>query len=744
MVSDVMSAPVWLGVNVLLISAAWRLSRRLSPGDDLLQSVMHALVLSLGCLVAAATLLGMAGFLNGPLLLGLVTAIAVVTHWCMRGDSQFKSTVSHLLPADRLEQFWVVVWGAVASFGVGHVITSGLLKFPTDFDSLMYHAPLIVQWVQSGNLYAQDIHAWSVPGNNELVGLWMAAPFSGDFWLALMNLPSAMLLAVSTLELGRLLGLGSWFRHVAALVVLTNNPVIHQLISAENDVTVAALFLSALCYGMRLSLRTGRSHAYVDSDVCLGAITIGLLAGVKYYAIGYAALAWGATIGVLILMQGWRRTAPVAIAWALAAMILSGFWYARNAALTGSPLYPMAVTTTNHLQANIYPSLWQSTFVANMRLGTLKLAIDAIRGIAGPCHVVAFLALPVSFASVLAAAMRSWKSRPQTYTHDRTVVFAHPMSSDGPTPSPWAMQAGSPPVSPGTETASVYALLVVSIVGTGLLLLITPFAVEDQPGTLNHLRWGYTPVRYGLSFLSLSVLAFARLLDQSSKWLQSRAFSGVESSRSLLGINLWQLLGVAPVVAFALAESYQLSSALRRLSVERIESGVWAANVLIILGSCYVLWSWPRIGRAVNVTASLALAAVISLATAYLSARWHEGFARHYDGLFSTDSFTELKRLDPATNRFCVLDHRPYPFFGSRREFRVYQPSLPPSDDNLLPFLRKKSVTVVATRYLEQPDPTSVDRYQMMHRWLSERPEHFVLLERGSWLATFRMNDLTP
>jgi hypothetical protein len=39
------------------------------------------------------------------------------------------------------------------------------------------------------------------------------------------------------------------------------------------------------------------------------------------------------------------------------------------------------------------------------------------------------------------------------------------------------------------------------LIGTGLALAVTPFAVEDQPGTLNHLRWGYGPVRYGLCLL---------------------------------------------------------------------------------------------------------------------------------------------------------------------------------------------------------------------------------------------------
>jgi hypothetical protein len=42
---------------------------------------------------------------------------------------------------------------------------------------------------------------------------------------------------------------------------------------------------------------------------------------------------------------------------------------------------------------------------------------------------------------------------------------------------------------------------------------------RDDPGTLNQLRWGPTPVRYGLGFLSVAVVAFAVVLEDVSSAL---------------------------------------------------------------------------------------------------------------------------------------------------------------------------------------------------------------------------------
>jgi hypothetical protein len=83
-----------------------------------------------------------------------------------------------------------VGWLLVLSFWAARVLLEGLPNFPRDFDSLMYHIPLIDHWLQAGSLYAPDCPLWYNASNNELLRLRIVAPFSGDFLVALNNVPA--------------------------------------------------------------------------------------------------------------------------------------------------------------------------------------------------------------------------------------------------------------------------------------------------------------------------------------------------------------------------------------------------------------------------------------------------------------------------------------------------------------------------------------------------------------------------
>ncbi len=728
-VRDALVAPFWLATNLLLVGTAWKMARRLFPSDTLLQVVMHTIVLSSAIVVATATVVGGFGLLHGHVLLASGAGVSGILRWLLpivlphgpeSGDRE-----ACFVPRERSERCWLAVWAILVAFWIGHVVTGGLLKFPTDFDSLMYHIPLIVQWIQAHSLYAPDCMQWSLPANNELVGLWLVAPFSGDFFISLMNLPSVLLAAAATLELGRLFGLSRTLRHLAALAVVSTNPMLRQLVCAENDITVAAMFLAASSYAIRFA-RVGRM-----ADLLLGAGSLGLLAGVKYYALGYAAAGWTIAVLVTCIVRGWRCALRVAVTWMLGAVALGGFWYLRNVLITGSPLYPVGTSPTNDLQGEIYPGMWQTTYLGNGSSEMLWLTVDALQKIAGPCHLLAFLFLPISLLSLGLAALRLFR-RMETRA-DGVIVIA----------------------------------LCVSVLLTGFVLLITPFAVEDKPGTLNHLRWGSSPVRYGTCFLSLSLLAFVWLLDRVHLKLVGWAPPTAPESRpkdDSVGVEnlewasatpnwvgrarrfrFWRVLArhfiasLLPVL-FAGLIAYQLIIRITRIHVQLLNSLLLAADVLMIVAILYLVWDgWPK-WRRVVVRAGLATSlAGASIGTFHLVHWWHAGFGAHYDQLFSGSAFTRLAADFPAGMRVCVLDHRPYPFFGSARQYRVCQPAVAVSYEKLLEYLDSHGVTVVATRELEEPDPATTGRFRWSYRWLIEHPDRFDLVEQGSWFAVFRL-----
>ena len=232
---------------------------------------------------------------------------------------------------------------------------------------------------------------WNTPGNNELVTLWLVAPFSGDFLYGLTNLPAAVLLACATVEIGRQIGLSTTWRNLSALAVVTNYVVLRQLITVENDVAVAALFVASLNYTLR----------YADhrcfADLLLGVVCLGLLAGVKYYALGYAAVAAFTAAMHIARRQGWRAATHAAVWGLLGLLAFGGYWYIRNWIAGGSPLYPLGLTAATDELGPVYPgSLWATTFIGNGRSELPELAIEAVWGMTGPCQLAALLGLPVT------------------------------------------------------------------------------------------------------------------------------------------------------------------------------------------------------------------------------------------------------------------------------------------------------------------------------------------------------------
>jgi hypothetical protein len=642
---DSLVGPVVLAVNALLALAVWKWARRLFPGEALLSTLLHTLVGCWACLVTVAVLLGLAGVLSGPsLLLGMACVAGLL--WiglCWAGRP------APAADQGRAERAWLVVWGLLAAFWLGHVLTSGLLRFPSDWDSLTYHIPLIDQWLHAHSLYAPDCFHWSNPGNNELVGLWLVAPFSGDFLIGLMNLPAALLLACAAVELGRGVGLMRGLAHLAALAVVCNFVVLNQLVDAENDVAAAGLFLAALAY----SVRYARQRR--PADLAFAAVSVGLLAGVKFYALGYAALA-GAVLVLLAAGSGGVGRALKAAGVVLAATaVWGGYWYVRNTVLTDSPLYPKGLTAESDVLSQLYPDVAHTSFLGNGRPELVGLTLTAVWRMTGPCQVAALVAAPLVLAWL---AVAGWRRRRE-------------------------------PARPGEGLARVG--LAVALAGAVALWLVTPFAVEDEPGTLNQMHWHYCPVRYGLCFLSVAALGLAVLLQDGCGALGLLVGHGRRWR-----IALAHGLGYAPHLLLATAALIQLGWPEERLQLDVVNSLLVAGNLVLlaaIFGLCVGLW--PRRRWAVGGASLLAALASAGLGCDALSRRWHAGFVAYYDALLADTALSELTQTGVDPQRVCVLDHRCYPFFGSARQFWVCQPLYISSPCSLCRYLRDQHVTVV-------------------------------------------------
>jgi hypothetical protein len=528
-------------------------------------------------------------------------------------------------------------------------------------------------------------------------------PFSGDFLIALNNLPAAILLCISAGELALYLGASRTFGHLAALAAIANVVVFRQLLDAENDVAVAGLFLACLCYGLRYARRPGAA------DLLLGGVCLGLFVGTKLSAMAYAGIVGLIVVLLVVWTQGWRPAVKVAAAWAAGAVLWGGYWYTRNALATGNPFYPLGIKPETNTLARAIPGVWQTSFAGSARPEVFRLVVDALWRMAGPCHVVAFLGVPVSFVWLVVSGLRLRR-------HGETAAN-------------------------GLARLALGSVLV----ATGILLVVTPLAVGDKAGSLDQLKWGWTPVRYGLPFFTLAVIALAVVLHDVSRGVRhlSATPSGAASRRGsstqaamagraggtigwavrhtpqllLGGMAVWQLYRVCITGG-------------NWLSVQAIDSCLIAFQLVMLgLSICQAMDTWPGLRSRIRMGLCVAGTVVALLCCGGLSHRWHDGFAEYYDEEFYTHIFSYLRQADPDPPCIGLVNiDVPYPFFGSERQFKVRRLGDPAAYARFVQSLRNNQVGVVVARY----DQQDVDRF-------AEHPQVFLQIAEGRNLAAYQV-----
>jgi hypothetical protein len=656
--SDAVVAPIWICANLLLLYASWRWARHLFPDGRILDVLGHTILLSWASITLVATLLSLAFLLSGPSLLAGTAGLSCVSIlYLLRRPA---SRLPNLLPASTEDRAWLCFWCLLIGFWIGKAFTFGLWKHPDDWDTLNYHLPLVDHWLQSRSLLARDSNQWTSPGNNELLALWATAPFSGDFLASLNNLPITILFACSAISLGRVIGLPTTFAHLNAVALTTNFIVLIQLTNNQNDVATAACFIAAVHYILRFVLCGDRASLY------MAGIALGLLAGVKFYALGYAALAYG-VFAVLAVGMKDRRKAQHALLVGMAGLIIwGGFWYLRNLALTGSPVYPKEFFSATDTHQKFYPEPGFTSFFGNGRPELLSLYVKAIWKYGGPCQTASFLAVPFTSAWLLGSAV--WLLWRTARLNDAV----------------WTR-----------------LVLLLSIGGTACLLGITPFAVENDPGTLNQLIWGYCPARYSMCFLSMTTTACTFVLYDLAAGCGYLLKLLRTDRPALAGLTHGAASGLylVLVVAAMAAVAYQIVLLNQRSRIDHWFC--WLSGVLLMLvymTASTLNASWPRlwIGTAVGSLAPALLGA--ALVCDSLSSHWHSGFDAYYQNILGVANLEFVKSPAENPSNICVMDSRYYPYFGSRRQYRVCLPVYVPSSEWIMEYLEREQVDFIVHR----------------------------------------------
>jgi hypothetical protein len=336
------------GIAALLVGGIG-LARIGSASGSRATGAVRAMIWAFALLIADEAALGACGALDAKnTLLGLAGAAIAIAAWARRRPVR---------PEDRrTREIWSVADVALAA-GIGAALAlrlwAGLHKSVFLYDALSYHLHVPVTWLHARRLeivpavFGDPAPAYA-PSNVELWFLFLLAPLRSDYLAGAGQLPFAALAVLAVAATVREAGGRRTAALGAGLAFLLVPEIWQQAPTAMTDLALAALLLASLPFAVRLY----RSRAMADAlastvalALAVGSKYVGPVLALPFAVVALATLA-GGTPGRPRASD--RSTAMRAVLVILVVSILlvvffaaGGFWYLRNAIVTGNPFYPV-------------------------------------------------------------------------------------------------------------------------------------------------------------------------------------------------------------------------------------------------------------------------------------------------------------------------------------------------------------------------------------------------------------------
>lgn len=340
-------------VGPVLLAATLLVRRRLAHLSGVPALLAFAILASAG-LVAVHLLPGLAGLLSREVAaLGALLLLAGVVLATRRpgavGDAVAPGPRRRLreLAAELLDPVAVPAFVAVALVAAWSIATAwnALLEPSLDVDTLTFHLPNMVTWIQTGSVWRTDqftplLASGNYPQSGDVLLLSAVLPWdSTDAFVRAAGLPFVALVGLSVYALATLAGARGASAALAGAVA-TSIPALQVAAfeGAKTDLPMLGLFGAGTYFLMRQLAEPRHSH------LVLAGLGLGLAFGMKWYAlwsVPIVLLAWAA-LGLLV-RRPWRGVAAGGGALSGIVAVTGGVWMVRNAVESGSPVYPSPV-----------------------------------------------------------------------------------------------------------------------------------------------------------------------------------------------------------------------------------------------------------------------------------------------------------------------------------------------------------------------------------------------------------------
>jgi hypothetical protein len=345
-----------LALAALLLLAAYGLGRpfidrlRLAGGCNELERVVFALAAGLSGLSTIVLFVGLAAGLRHTWVLWLITGgLAGIGAWQIYLNFRTRNATEGVPYSDRHS---ALAWFALP-FAL--ILLLGACLPPWDFDVREYHLQVPKEWLQQGritflphNVYgnmplAAEMHAllamalWPEGDDGPGEHGWFYGALAGKVVIASFGLITTLGVAAAGFRVADMPG-----GILAAIVFISHPWVIHVSVSGLND-GVLACYVFLAFYSMWLARQGACSFV-------LPGLFAGAAAAVKYPGLVFAV----APLAVWAVYRSPHAPreepsqerarlwlGPVVL-FLVGALLGGGAWYAKNAALAGNPVYPLA------------------------------------------------------------------------------------------------------------------------------------------------------------------------------------------------------------------------------------------------------------------------------------------------------------------------------------------------------------------------------------------------------------------
>ena len=337
---------ILLAMNLVLLGVIARSVDRFAEADHETRAAKatRMLLWAFATVVVVQGALGALGLLTPAATLVALALLAAGAVWAARKRPPAAPPPPE--PATKM----AFALGAVLIAMFAFRLWSGLHRTTFLYDTLSYHLHMPATWMHDRRIgivpavFGDPSPAYA-PANLELWFLFLLAPLRSDYLAGVGQLPFAALAACAIVTALRDSHTSRATAIACAVLFLLIPEVWTQMPTAMTDLGFAACLLASLPF----ALRVWTSDVPRRGDLLAAATAIGLAIGTKYAAVALAVLFVTLTAG------GWLQRRPLDFRGAALALALilatGGFWYVRNAVVTGNPFYPVAVVPGLHLPA---------------------------------------------------------------------------------------------------------------------------------------------------------------------------------------------------------------------------------------------------------------------------------------------------------------------------------------------------------------------------------------------------------